>query len=260
MKSGTRIILTGASSGIGRSLAIACARRGARLVLVARRAEQLAGVEQEVRASGGEAVALAGDVVESATAARALQLAHETYGGVDMVIMNAGRGGPMFVDRFDAHEAERVMAVNYSGVLRMLEAVLPPMLEQRHGVIVGIGSLASYRGMPGSGAYNASKAAMRILLESIRIELRGTGIDVVTIAPGFVRTDMTATNEFAMPLLMEPAAAAERIIRAIDRRCSEYRFPLGTSLGVRFLQLLPNAIHDRVIRFARRFGARRAAR
>lgn len=251
-----RIILTGASSGIGRMLAMEYAARGARLVLVARRAELLETLVDDVTRSGGKAVAVAGDVADPGLAAQALAAACDAFGGVDVVVMNAGRGGPMFVDAFDVEEGIRVTEVNYLAVLRMLGVMLPAMRAAGRGTIVAISSLAAFRGMPGSGAYNASKAAVNVLMESVRTELRGSGIDIVTIAPGFVRTDMTAVNEFHMPFLMDAGRAARKIIRAIDRGRSLYRFPIGTSIAVRILQMLPNAIYDRLMRWGRRAGAR----
>jgi short-subunit dehydrogenase len=252
MRSDQRIILTGASDGIGRALALEYGKRGARLVLVARRGELLEELARQIGASGGIALALAADVAEQGVSERALALAETHFGGLDMVIMNAGRGGPMFAESFDADEAELVMTINYVSVVRMIGAILPGMLARRRGQIIAIGSLAAYRGMPGSGPYNASKAAVTILMEGLRTELRGSGVDLTTIAPGFVRTAMTGQNEFAMPLLMEPMEAARRIVRAIDARRSEYRFPLPTSLAIRILQLLPNVIYDRLVRWGRR--------
>ncbi len=252
-----RIILTGASAGIGRALALAYAQRGARLLLVARRENLLHELAGEIRKLGGTAEILAADVADPGSADTAVALACERFGGVDMVLMNAGRGGPMFVDAFDAEEAEQVMRVNYFSIVRMVGAILPAMLTEQRGRIVAVSSLAAYRGMPGSGAYNASKAAVTIFMESIRTELRQRGIDVITIAPGFIRTDMTARNEFEMPFLMEADEAAERIVRAIDRRSSLYRFPLPTSLAVRVLSWLPNSIFDRLVHWGRSTALRR---
>lgn len=246
-----RIILTGASAGIGRALALEYARRGARLLLVARRENLLRELAAEVGRLGGTAEILAADVADPGSAQRAVALAEERFGGVDTVVMNAGRGGPMFIDAFDADEAEQVMRVNYFSIVRMTEAVLPAMLAAGRGKIVAVSSLAAYRGMPGSGAYNASKAAVTIFMESIRTELGSRGIDAITIAPGFIRTDMTAKNEFEMPFLMEADEAARRIVRAIDRRRSLYRFPLPTSLAVRVLSWLPNGIYDRLVGWGR---------
>jgi len=251
-----RIILTGASDGIGRHIAQHYAGRGARLVLVARRQNMLEEVMNEVTTLGGEALICAGDVRLRDTAQRAREMGVENFGGIDVAIMNAGRGGPTFIDEFSGEEAQRVMETNWLSAAWMIEAVLPVMRAQGFGKLVAVGSLAGYRGMPGSGAYNASKSALHILAESVRVELRGSGVAMLTIAPGFVRTAMTAPNEFPMPWLMEPEEAAQRIVRAIDRGRSLYRFPLGTSLAVRALQWMPNWLFDGLIGWGRKTGAK----
>jgi short-subunit dehydrogenase len=249
-----RIILTGASAGIGRALALEYARRGAQLVLVARREELLRQLAGEVGSAGGEAAVLAVDITGPGASERIVALAHEKFGGIDLVVMNAGMGAPTWVHDFDAAQTEHVMEVNYFSVVRMIEAVLPGMLAAGRGHIAAVSSLAAYRGMPGSAAYNASKAAVTILMESLRTELRPTGVKVTTIAPGFVRTAMTGQNEFTMPFLMEPEEAARRIAGALDAARSEYRFPLMTSLAVRFLQILPNSLYDRLMLWGRNVG------
>ncbi|MBS1912498.1 MAG: SDR family NAD(P)-dependent oxidoreductase [Bacteroidetes bacterium] len=242
-----RIIITGASSGIGRALALAYAARKARMVLVARREGRLVEVADRVMARGGDAVVLAADVAERSTAQKVLELAQERFGGVDVAIMNAGRRGSMPAAAFDASIAAEVMAVNYLSVCYMLEALLPEMRRAGRGTLVAIGSLAACRGMPESGAYSASKGALATLMESLRTELRNSDLHAIAVAPGFVRTEMTAPNQFRMPLLMEADEAARRIIRAIDRRRPIYRFPLGTSLAVRLLQVIPVALYDRLV-------------
>lgn len=257
MSSPQRIILTGASAGIGRALAHEYARRGASLLLVARREQLLRELAREVEQLGGTAEILVADVADPGSAERAVALARERFGGIDIALMNAGRGGPMFVDAFDAEEAETVMRVNYFSIVRMVQAVLPSMLAAKRGAIVAVSSLAAYRGMPGSGAYNASKAAATIFMESLRTELRTRGVDAITIAPGFVRTDMTAKNEFSMPFLMETDEAARRIVHAIDRRVRVYRFPFGTSLAIRFLSALPNGLYDRLVSWGRSSALRK---
>ena len=252
-----RVIITGASSGIGRELAIAYARRGARMVLVARREDLLNDTAAGATAVGGAARCLVADVTAPETAARAVRIAIEHYGGVDVVVINAGRGGAAHARAFNAQEAIAVMDTNTNAAFRMIEAVMPVMLDQGHGVLAAITSLAAYRGMPGSGPYNASKAALCVMMESLRTELRGSGISVVTIAPGFIRSEMTARNNFHMPMMLETDKAAHRIVHAIDRRRSLYRFPWSTSLAVRLLQILPNPIYDRLIRWATGTAAKR---
>lgn len=239
-----RIIITGASAGLGRALAREFATRGARLVLAARRGDLLEEVADEVRDRGGEARTIAVDVTLGDAARRIVAAADDAYGGVDVVVMNAGIGFPAFVDTFSADETERVMAVNYTSAVRMIEAVLPRMLASNSGQLVAITSLASFRGMPGSGAYNASKAALTILMESIRTELRPTGITVTTIFPGFVRTAMTDRNEFHMPWMLEPDDAARRMVRAIERRRADVRFPLPLAALVRISTYAPNRLYD----------------
>ena len=251
MKQPKRIILTGASSGIGRALAVEYGRRGDSLLLVARREDRLREVAAEVERAGGRAVVLLADVADEDSAERALAVADESLGGVDIIIMNAGLGFPSFAHQFDAKETERVMAVNYYSIVRMIAAALPRMLAEKRGHLVAVSSLAAYRGMPGSGAYNASKAAVTVLMESLRTELRGSGVTITTVAPGFVRSEMTAQNEFKMPFLMDADVAAARIARALDRKTSEYRFPLPTSIMVRISQLLPNWLYDRILGSAR---------
>lgn len=242
-----RIILTGASSGIGRALAIEYGKRGDSLVLVARREEQLRDVAAAVASAGGRAVVLVDDITNPGSAERALAMAEESFGGVDIIIMNAALGAPAFASSFDAAETERVMEVNYYSIVRMIAAALPRMLAERRGQLVAVSSLAAYRGMPGSGPYNASKAAVTVLMESLRTELHGSGVYLTTIAPGFVRSEMTAQNEFEMPFMLDADVAARRIANAIARRTTEYRFPLPTSLMVRFANMLPNWIYDRLL-------------
>jgi short-subunit dehydrogenase len=250
------ILITGASSGIGRALALGYAERHARMVLVARRRDLLEETADMVRQRGGEAVSLVADVADPHTAEQAVELAHSHFGGLDLVIMNAATNRAMQAHNFNAESAEYVTAVNYLGVLRMVAAALPGMLAADHGHLVAVSSLAGYRGMPGASIYNASKAAVTTFMEALRIELRSTGVAVTTISPGFVRTEINANNDFYMPFMLEADDAALRMIRAIDRAASEYRFPLMTSLAVRFLQVLPNPVYDRLIAWARSTGTK----
>jgi short-subunit dehydrogenase len=250
------ILITGASSGIGRALALHYAARHARMVLVARRRDLLEETAHLVRQRGGEATTLVADVADPHTSEQAVELAHSNFGRLDVVIMNAATNRPMQAHDFNAESAEYVTTVNYLSVLRMVAAALPGMLSEHHGHLVAVSSLAGYRGMPGASIYNASKAAVNTFMESLRIELRTTGVAVTTISPGFVRTGINADNDFYMPFMLEPDDAALRMIKAIDRAASEYRFPLMTSLAIRFLQVLPNPVYDRLIAWARSTGTK----
>jgi short-subunit dehydrogenase len=185
-----------------------------------------------------------------------LAAADEAFGGVDTVIMNAGIGYPAFAASLRAEQTGQVTRVNYLSAVAMISAVLPRMLAAKRGQIVAISSLAAFRGMPGSGAYSASKAALTVLMESLRTELRSSGVVVTTIFPGFVRTPMTDRNEFRMPFLLEPDVAARRIVAAIEKGRTDYRFPRRLSLLVRLSALAPNWLHDRVVSRGRRMLAR----
>jgi len=242
-----RIIITGASAGIGRAIALEYARRGARLVLAARREAELEATAQAARAIGADARIIAVDVTDEDAASRIVALADSAFGGFDTVIMNAGIGFPTFAATFRAGDAERVMAVNYSSAVRMIEVALPRMLDARSGQLVAITSLASFRGMPGSGAYNASKAALTVMMESLRTELRSSGVTITTVFPGFVRTAMTDKNEFHMPLMIEADDAARRTVAAIERGSVDIRYPRLLSLLTRLGTYAPNRVYDWVV-------------
>ena len=242
-----RIILTGASSGIGAILAVEYAKQGCKLLIVARRKERLESVAAQAAAAGGEAIILAADVTAPETAATAVELAVQAWGGVDLVIANAGTSSPQWFNSFDAADAEQTMRVNWFSLVRMVQAAIPLFRRQGGGTFVAISSLAGYRGMPGSGPYNASKAAVTTLMQSLRTEVVGTPIRLLTISPGFIRTPMTDKNEFPMPFLMEPEQGARRIMAAIAKGKSEYRFPARLSAAVRLLQWMPNWLFDRLM-------------
>ena len=133
-------------------------------------------------------------------------------GPVDLLVANAGVGAPTLLEPFNVAEMEKMFRVNTLGVVYAIEAVLPEMLRRGRGHLAAVSSLAAYKGLPGESAYCASKAAVNTFMEGLRIQLRGKGIAVTTICPGFVRTPMTAVNEFPMPFVMEADEAARRIV------------------------------------------------
>jgi short-subunit dehydrogenase len=239
-------LITGASSGIGSELALELSRRGWRVALLARRREALEALAARIAAAGGEADVFVADVIDAAAVARAAADLLAVRGSIDLAVANAGIGQSGPIAKADPAQARATLRTNVEGTLNLIAAVLPSMLEGRSGHIVGIASLAGFRGLPGSAIYSASKAALRSLLEAARVELAPKGILVTTINPGFVRTPMTAANRFRMPFLMEADEAARRIADAIEARKKELGFPLPMSLFVRLARLLPNAVWDRV--------------
>ena len=239
------VFLTGASSGIGRALAVEMGRRGARVGLFARRAGELMIVAEEIEREGGKALALPGDVRQAEEVRRAAERVRETWGRIDLLVANAGMRTTTAGTALRADEAGDVISVNVIGVVNSVAAVLPAMLEQKGGQLVAISSLAAWRGMPKSGAYSASKAAVSTFFESLRVDLRKSGIEVTTIHPGFVRTPLTEGRKTRLPFLLEPEDAACRILRAVERRARTYAFPWQLASVVRLIRHMPGRLYDR---------------
>ncbi len=243
-------VITGASSGIGRALAVALARQGARVGAIARRADLLAALADEVRAAGGTIEIAAADVADRAALTAAIHGLERILGPTDRLIANAGMSGHTGAAEMNVPIVEEILRVNFLGVVYAIEAVLPGMIARGRGHLVGISSMAAFKGLPGAAAYCASKAALNGYLEGLRIELRAHGVAVTAVCPGFVRTAIVANNP-PMPFLLEPDAAARRILRALRRRPAVYAFPWQMVLLMRLARWLP----DRVI--ARRVGVER---
>jgi short-subunit dehydrogenase len=240
------VLVTGASSGIGRALAVELGRRGARLGLTARREGELMRVVEEIERAGGRALALPADVRNYEEINGVAKRVREKWGQVDVLVANAGMSTTTAGGSLNAGEASDVISINVIGVVNSVAAVLPAMLERGSGQLVAISSLASYRGMPKSGAYSASKAAVSTFFESLRVDLRKSGIDVTVIHPGFIRTPMTANRKKKLPFLLEVDDAACRIIKAIERRARTYAFPWQLASLVRLIKHMPGALYDRL--------------
>lgn len=242
--------LTGASSGIGRSLARRLAADGDPIAVVARRAELLDDLVEEIEREGGRALAIPCDVTDGAAVAAAVRRAEKTLGPIERLVANAGGGEPTFVDGFEAAHIERVLALNVGGTAHCIEAVLPGMLARGAGHIVVTSSLAAYRGLPGAAAYSAAKAALTNMLESLLIDLRPRGIDVTVIFPGFVRTKPrkpTAKGKRRRPFQLDLEEATRRMHRAIRARRGRYAFPASLALAFRIASLLPVSIYARLL-------------
>ena len=240
------VLITGASSGIGRALALELGRRGARLGLTARRGEELQKAVEEVARAGGEALALAADVRDPEALKGVAETVIGKWGRIDVLVANAGKSSTTAGTRLDAGEVGDVITINVLGAVNSVAAVLPSMLERGAGHLVAISSLASYRGMPKSGAYSASKAAVSTFFESLRVDLSGSGIDVTVIHPGFIRTPMTANRKKKLPFLLEVDDAARRIVRAVERRARTYAFPWQLASLVRVIKHMPGRLYDRL--------------
>jgi NAD(P)-dependent dehydrogenase (short-subunit alcohol dehydrogenase family) len=249
MKPKPRVLITGASSGLGREMARQLGARGWRVAVTGRREAQLAETARQAEAEGGECLPLVGSVAEPDTVNRHYATIRQRWGGLDWAILNAGVGDSVHARRFRADVYHRVFSTNVGGAVNWLEAVLPDMIEAGTGTIAGISSLAAWRGLPGAGAYSASKAALATLLESTRVDLRGTGVDVVIVCPGFIRNGSSSPAEDSgRPFLMETGDGVRCILAGIDRKQRIVHFPWPLSGFMKYVvRIMPGLAYDWVM-------------
>ena len=271
------VLITGASSGIGRGLALKLARRGAKLGLLARGAaaqktfgaavggrratdrpvplvpspallEVVQEIEQKTNSQSGAAMErillLPADVRDARAVRAAADRLRREFGRIDILIANAGVGTTTDASELDTEEVTKLLSVNVIGAVNSVAAVLPEMIERGSGQMVAMSSLSAYRGLPKSAAYCASKASLSAFFESVRIDLMGKGVDITIIHPGFIKTPLTAGRKAKMPFIMELDYAVDKIIGAIEKRKKSYAFPWQLATIVRASILLPIPIYD----------------
>jgi short-subunit dehydrogenase len=240
-------VVTGASSGIGWALAKALAARGCKVGILARRRGLLDRLADEIAKSGGTVATAVADVGDRAQVLAAIHAIADQLGPVELLIANAGVGAPTLVEPLNVPDIETQFRVNTFGVVYAIEAVLPDMLRRGRGHLAAVSSLGAMKGLPGESAYCASKAAVNVFMEGLRIQLRDRGIAVTTICPGFVKTPMTAVNDFHMPFCLEADEAARRIVCALERRRKVFNFPLPTTLLMYLTRWLPDWLMARAM-------------
>lgn len=246
------VFLTGASSGIGEGLALALAKRGAVLGLVARRREMLDDLADRCRKLGGTARVFALDVTDEASVAEAADEMRSEFGRIDILIANAGIGGNDEETRsYWPLSVKKVIDINLLGAVNAVHAVVPQMVDRGSGHLVAISSLAGFRGLPKSAAYSASKAGMTAFFESLRLDLKHKGIDVTIIQPGFIKTPLTSGRKNKMPFLMELDDAIPLFIKAIEKKKRFAAFPWQLATIVRAGKLMPAWLYDRIAGRAR---------
>lgn len=238
-------VITGACGGLGQALARALIADGARVALLGLDRERL----QALAAIAPDRCAVfTADVSDAAAMQNIAAEWLSMQGAPELVIANAGVAGG-----FDTAEAEdlavmrRMLEINLLGVATTFQPFLPAMKSAGRGQLIGVASLAGWRGLPGNGAYCASKAGLIAYLQSLRAELRGSGLQVVTVCPGYLRTALTAGNRFAMPGLMEPEAAAQQLLARAARGEELIVLPRRMGWLSRLLALLPDRLHDRLL-------------
>lgn len=236
---GKRYWLVGASEGLGLALAEVMSRAGCNLILSARSEEGLA---KALTRLSGPARTVAMDVGNIASVKRAV----DEVGQIDGLVFLAGVYWPMTAQGWQADQVEAMCNVNFTGCARVLGAAIPQMLEEGEGHVVITGSLSGFRGLPGAIGYAASKAGVMALAESAYADLRGTGVRVQLANPGFIYTRLTAKNDFSMPFVMEPEAAAAAIFAHMQTDRFKLSFPRPFSWLFRLAQFLPDWAYYRL--------------
>ena len=244
------IFITGASSGLGEALAREFSNEGVTLGLLARRLERLDLLASDL---SGTVCNFSADVGDPLAMRAVAENFIRSVGVPDVVIANAGISvGTMTSSVADQEVFERIMRTNVLGIVNTFQPFIDAMEKRGSGTLVGISSIAGFRGMPGSGAYSASKSAVNVYLESLRVELSSSGVRVLTICPGYIKTAMTDVNPFYMPFLMKPEAAAHSIKKAIDKNKRFHVMPWQMRIVAYFLRVLPRVVYDQLLKRAPR--------
>ena len=243
---GRRCWIVGASTGIGAALAERLGAEGARLALSARRREPLDALAAKLGAE--RCLVLPLDIRDPAALFAAARELTASWGGVDVVVLMAGDYKPMRAWEIDLEAARAMIDTNLTGYFNVLAAVMPMLLAQGSGTLALVSSVAGYRGLPKGLAYGPTKAAIINLAETLFLDLRPRGIGVCVVNPGFVRTPLTAQNDFEMPALISPEEAAGEIVAGLARGRFEINFPRRFTRVLKLLRLLPYGMYFSAIR------------
>lgn len=241
-------LITGASSGLGRGLAVWFAKKGTTVYAAARRTAQLEELKAECKDFSGKIVPMELDVSNATATFERVQKLDAECGGLDLVIANAGVAGETYGKRIDWPTIQRMIDVNCAGAAATLTGPLAGMCARKKGQIVGISSIAAFKGMPRMASYCASKAYLRTFLEGLRIDLGPLGVSVCSIHPGFVKSEMTAKNTKKMPFLLETDDAVARMAKAIERQAKVFVFPWQMGAAMTFLEALPLPLFEAAAR------------
>jgi len=241
------VLITGASSGIGYDLALLLASYGARLGLSARRLKLLEELQAECAKLGGEAMIFPADVTSESEMIKIKDKMLDKWEFVDIVVGNAGVGGLNPADSFSLDINRKTVEINLLGLANTLIPFVPGMMERQQGYLVGVSSLAAFRGLPNAASYSSTKAAQMVFLESLRVDLRKHNIAVSSIHPGFVKTPMTEHDEFKMPFMVPVRKSSLLIAKAIKKRKARYLYPWQMRMLTGINKRLPFWLYDRLI-------------
>jgi short-subunit dehydrogenase len=242
------VLLTGAAHGIGQATAVALAQRGMPLGLIDRDGPALAALAQQLEDQGATIAAAAVDVTDRDALLQAVTRIAAQLGPIEVLLACAGIGSLTLVPQLDTSMLRQTLDVNLVGVAQSIEAVLPGMIAMGRGHLIGVASMAGYRGFPWMISYSASKAALIAYLEALRPGLRRRGVTVTTVCPGFVRTRMSTSVPYQRPIKMiEPEEAARHLVRAVERRPRNCIFPWTMRIGLAILRYMPDWCFDRLM-------------
>ena len=250
------VFITGGSSGIGASLAIALAKKGHRVALFSRREKQLGEIKTEIEKNDGKALIVPGDVTDPTSIERAFEKIEKIWAVPDIIVANAGVAHWIKTTNMELKKARQTVDVNLLGLINTVQLALPRMINNGGGHIVGIASAASYRGIPNLAVYSATKAGIVRYLEGVRVENNTKGIVVTTICPGFIKTPMVTDKYIPkgtpLPFMMDVETSTKKIIKVIEHKRSQYTYPLPMAILGKIGLILPNFIYDKmIIPFAR---------
>jgi len=250
MKNMPTVLLTGAAHGIGHATAVALAGNGAALALIDRDLAALTELGETLKRQGAKVAYAGTDVTDRQAVFESVAEFTKVVGPIEVLVACAAIGTLTLVPDLDTPGLRQTLDVNLVGVAHCIEAVLPGMIERKRGHIIGIASMAGYRGFPWMISYSASKAALIAYLEAIRPGLARRGVTVTTVCPGFVRTRMCTEVPYQKPVKMiEPETAARHLVRAVMRRPRNCVFPWNMKIGLAILRYMPDVLFDRLMRW-----------
>ena len=236
------ILVVGASSGIGRCVALQLGAMGNRVIVCARRQTFLDTLAAEIQAAGGECLPLAADALKPEDMRRVVKQAVAHFGSIDAALLNIGDGPSLDMAKVDAEAACENMRINYDTLVNGLIPLIGQMKAQNHGLIAHTNSLAGFLGLPLQGPYSAAKAAGRMLMDTCRIELAPWNIRFISVYPGFVATERVAEDGIPAPLEISAEAAAQHIIYAMEKEKRDYLFPASMRWLIRLARMLPKPV------------------
>ena len=240
------IWITGASSGIGKALTVDLSKLNCKVYITARSEEKLNNIVKQCH--NHNVTALAGDLTDKQANLKICDAILKESGRIDIAILNAGTCEYVDIDNFNSELFERLIRTNLISMVYGIEACLPLLYKSHHAQLIGMSSTAAYLGLPRSEAYGATKAAIRNMLAALRVSLYDKGVSASVICPGFVATELTAQNDFAMPAMISAEKASEYILKGISKKKQEIHFPRKFSLTLKFIGSLPNPLLTWILR------------